>query len=147
MAQFARPDTDTTVGSYTDQGGGATTIYASIDESVVSDADYIRSVTSPSSSVYVCRLSDITDPALSTGHVMRMRTACDQDSQETLTFTQELRQGYVNEGAQGTLIATQSRSSISSSVLTTSSYTLSAAEADAITNYADLFFRFSISVV
>ena len=47
MAQFARPDADTTLGNFSDQGGGTTSIFQSIDESAASDADYIRSPTSP----------------------------------------------------------------------------------------------------
>jgi hypothetical protein len=145
MAQFARPDTDTTLGNFQEDDGTTTAIYDQIDESSADDADYIRSPTSPASEVYVCRLSDVTDPALSTGHVMRMRTSCDVASQETLDFTQQLRQGYTNEGSQGTLIASQSRNGVSSDTWTTSSYTLSGAEADAITDYTALFFRFVIN--
>src|SRR5688572_6700240 len=101
MAQFARPDADTTIGNFSDAGGGTTNIFQSIDEVSPSDADYVRSPTSPSSEVYVCRLSDVVDPVLSTGHVMRMRTSTDQDAQEVISFTQQLRMTYVNEGSQG----------------------------------------------
>lgn|SRR5574341_689782 len=145
MAQFCRPDADTTIGNYKDAADGTTNIFQSIDESVASDSDYIKSPTSPVSEVYVCRLSDVTDPVLSTGHIMRMRTSCDQDAQETLDFTQQLRMTYVNEGSQGTLIAAQSRNGVSSTTWTTSSYTLSAGEADAITDYTALFYRFIIN--
>lgn len=145
MPQFARPSADTSIGTYTDAGGGTTNIFQSIDESSANDSDYIRSVVSPSSAVYVCALSSVTDPALSTGHIMRMRTSVDQASQETLDFTQQLRQGYTNEGAQGTLIASQSRNGVTSTTWTDSSYTLSGGEADAITNYAQLFYRFVIN--
>ena len=93
----------------------------------------------------MCRLSDVVDPLSSSGHVMRMRTSTDLDAQEVLDFTQQLRQGYTNEGAQGTLIATQSRTAVSSTTWTTSAYTLSGAEADAITSYGDLFFRLLIN--
>ena len=150
MAQFARPDEDFTnglngVGNYTDQGGGTTDIYTTIDEVGASDADFIRSPTSPVNEVYVCRLSDVTDPVLSTGHIMRMRTSTDLDAQEVLDFTQTLRQGYATEASQGTLIASQSRNTVSSTTWTTSSYTLSGAEADAITDYTALFYRFIIN--
>lgn len=145
MPQFARPDADTTIGNFTTQAGGNTNLFATIDESVADDGDYIRSPTSPASEVYVCRLSDITDPVSSTGHVMRMRTAVDQANQETLDFTQQLRQGYTNEGAQGTLIASQSRNGVTSVTFTDSAYTLSGAEADAITDYTALFFRFVVN--
>lgn len=145
MPQFARPDQDTTIGTFTDQGGGTTNIYTTIDEASASDADFIRSVTSPSNAVYVCRLSDVTDPVSSTGHIIRMRTSTDLDAQEAIDFTQQLRMSYAGEGAQGTLIASQSRTSVSSTTWTTSSYTLSGGEADAITDYTALFFRFIVN--
>lgn len=145
MPQFARPDADTTIGNFQDAGGGTTNIYQSIDESSANDSDFVRSPVSPVSEVYVARLSDVTDPALSTGHTMRMRTSTDQDAQEVLDFTQQLRQGYTNEGSPGTLIASQSRNSVSSTSWSTSTHNLSGAEADAITDYTALFFRFVVN--
>lgn len=145
MPQFERPDADTTLGNYTDQAGGTTSIFATIDEVTQDDADYIRTPTAPVNEVYVCRLSDVTDPVSSTNHIMRMRTSTDLDAQQVLDFTQQLRMTYVSEGSQGTLIASQTRSSVSSTTWTTSSYTLSGAEADAITDYTALFFRFNIN--
>ena len=109
------------------------------------DADYILSPTSPINEVYACALSSVTDPVSSTGHIMRMRTSVDLANQESLDFTQQLRQGYVSEASQGTLIASQARTAVTSTIWTTSTYTLSGAEADAITNYASLFFRFNIN--
>lgn len=146
MAQFARPNADTTIGNFTDEGGGTTSIFQSIDEETANDSDFIQSPSSPVNEVYACALSSITDPESSSNHIMRMRTSTDLDSQESLDFTQELRQGYVGEGTQGTLIASQSRTGVTSSTWTTSSYTLSGAEADAITDYSDLAFRFVINV-
>lgn len=145
MPQFARPDADTTLGNFQDQAGGTTSIFGSIDEATANDADFIRSPTSPISEVYVCRLSDVTDPASSTGHVMRMRTATDLNNQESLDFTQQLRQGYVSEGTPGTLIATNSRAGVTSNTFTDTAHALSGAEADAITDYTDLFFRFIVN--
>lgn len=145
MAQFARPDADTTIGNFQDQAGGTTNIFGSIDEASPNDTDYVRSPASPVNEVYVCRLSDVTDPVSSTGHTMRMRTATDLDAQEVLDFTQQLREGYVNEGTPGTLIASQQRTSVSSVTWTTSTYALSGAEADAIIDYTDLFFRFIVN--
>lgn len=146
MPQYARPASDAAnPGSFTDQGGGSTNIFQAIDEAVASDTDYIRSPTSPANAVYVCSLSSIVDPLSSSGHVMRMRTATDLEAQESITFTQELRQGYVSEVSQGTLIASQSRTGVTSTAWTTSAYTLSAVEADAITNYGSLFFRFIVN--
>jgi hypothetical protein len=147
MAQFARPDADTTISNFTDAGGGTTSIFQSIDETSANDSDYVRSPASPTSEFYVCRLSDVTDPVSSSNHVMRMRTSVDQASQETIDFTQQLRMTYVNEGSPGTLIASQSRNGVTSTTWTDSAYTLSGAEADAITDYTALFFRFVVNKV
>lgn len=146
MAQFARPSADTHLGNFTDDAGGTTDIFNAIDEASPNDADYIQSPESPASEVYVCALSTIVDPESSSGHIIRMRTSTDQDSQEILDFTQELRQGYVDESTQGTLIASQSRTGVSSTTWQTDAYTLSGAEADAITDYSDLFLRFVVNV-
>lgn len=145
MPQFLRPDADMFLGNYTNQVGGMVGIFAGIDEVVEDDADFIRSPVSPINEVYVCRLSAGADPALSIAHVMRMATAVDLASQESLDFTQQLRQGYVSEASQGTLIASQSRTGVTSTAFLISTYTLLAAEADAITNYANLFYRFVVN--
>ena len=146
MPQFARPDQDTTISNFSDAAAGVTNIFQSIDEaSPANDADFIRSPASPANQVYVCRLSSVTDPVSSTGHVMRMRTSTDLSAQETLDFVQQLRMTYVSEVSQGTLIASQSRNGVNSTTWTDSVYTLSGAEADAITNYAALYFRFTVN--
>ncbi len=149
MAQFGRPSADTNnAGSYTDQGGGSASIYTTIDESVASDADYIRTGTDPANAVYVTKLTSITDPVSSAGHVLRVRAGTDQASGgNQIDLTAQLRQGYTNEGAQGTLIATLSQTNISQGSFTTYSLTLSGAEADAITDYANLYIRINLNKV
>lgn len=141
MAQFARPSTDTTIGTYTDQGGGTTNIYTTIDETVASDADYIQSVLAPANAPYVTKLSTIEDPVSSTGHVVRYRYGKNAAGGSQIDLTVELRQGYTNEGAQGTLIANWAHTNISDT-LATAAQTLSAGQADAITDYANLYLRF-----
>src|SRR5512141_1170779 len=108
MPQYGRPSTDTAnPGTYTDQGGGSTNIYTTIDETSYSDADYIRSTTDPASTVYVTKLTSITDPVSSSGHTLRVRAGTDQASGgNQIDLTAQLRQGYTNEGSPGTLIAT-----------------------------------------
>jgi len=146
MPQFERPDATTdNTGLFTDQGGGSVNLHLVVDEVVADDADFIRSVVSPATTPITFRLSDAVDPVSSTGHIIRMRTSTDLDNQESLDFVQQLRQGYVSEASQGTLIASQTRSAVTSTTWTTSTYTLSGAEADAITNYADLFIRFTVN--
>jgi len=53
----------------------------------------------------------------------------------------QLRQGYVNEGTPGTLIAEWTHTNIPSA-WTGQAQTLSGGQADAITDYANLFLRF-----
>jgi hypothetical protein len=142
MAQFARPDADTYNGDgWTEDDGDTTNMFAEIDEVAADDADFVRSPTTPTNDVVVFRLSDVVDPVSSSNHILRVRNSADQDSQETIDFLFELRQGYTNEGAQGTLIASTTRNGVTSTSWTTTSYTLSGAEADAITDYTALFVR------
>lgn len=140
MAQFARPDADSSIGTYTDQGGGTTNIYTTVDEASASDADYVKSVTAPSNAPCVFRLSDVTDPVSSSGHVMRVRARNGVSGGRAIDLTAQLRLSYVNEGSPGTLIATLTQATVASS-FTDYSVTLSGAEADAITDYTALFIR------
>lgn len=143
MAQFARPSADTNnVDAYTDQAGGSTNLWDTINEAVASDADYIRTVTDPTNDVIVFALTSLTDPVSSTGHTIRARAGTDQASGgNQIDLTVQLRQGYVSEVSLGTLIATLTQTNVSQGSFTTYTYTLSGAEADAITNYASLFLR------
>ena len=97
MAQFGRPEADSSIGTYTDQAAGTTNIYTTIDESSASDADYIQSVSAPSSAPYVTRLSDMEDPVSSSGHVVRWRRQKNAAGGATVNLTVQLRQGYTNE--------------------------------------------------
>ncbi len=146
MAQFGRPSADTLIGNYEDQAAGTTNIYQSIDESVASDADYITSPSAPSSEVYVCALSTLEDPVSSSGHIQRVRYAKSAAGGSQINLTVELRQGYASEVSQGTLIATHSYTDISDTY-TTGAETLTAGEADAITDYTDLYLRFVFTQV
>lgn len=141
MAQFGRPSADTSIGGYTDQAGGTTSIFGTIDEVTASDADFIRSVVAPASAPYATALTSVEDPVSSSGHVVRCRMAKDAAGGAQIDATVQLRQGYVSEASQGTLIATMTATSNISETFTTFTYTLSAAEADAISNYASLFIR------
>ena len=147
MPQFARPDLDTNnVDAYTDQAGGSTNLYTTIDESVASDTDYIRTVTDPSADVIVFRLSDVTDPVSSVNHTVRIRAGTDQASGGSpVTLTYQLRQGYVSEVSLGTQIFTQDQL-ISDGSFSNYSHALSGAEADAITDYTALFLRIIMTI-
>jgi len=141
MAQFGRPSTDTVNESYTDQAAGSTNIFQAIDEVSASEADYIQSAITPTNDVYATKLTSVTDPLVSTGHIVRYRYSKDAAGGAQIDLTVQLRQGYASEVSQGTLIASAAHTNISDT-WTAGTFTLSGAEADAITNYADLFLRF-----
>jgi hypothetical protein len=129
--QLARPDADITDGAWLNEVGSATNLFASIDETSASDADYITNSTGTNAGFI--GLSNITDPAVSTGHIMRWRAKNDLSAAITL----RLKVG-------GTNIATQAPSITSS--FANYSYTLSGAEADNITDYNDLRIEFMSGV-
>ncbi len=122
--QLARPVSDVTAGTWTASTGSD--LYAMLDETVASDADYI--VTTAASTCEVA-LGSVSDPASSGGHVVRYRI-----SANTGGITVRLRQGT-------TTIAAWTHNPAPSS-LTTYAQTLSGAEADSITDYAALKLQF-----
>lgn len=143
MAQFGRPSADTNNdGAWVEDDGTATSIFDQIDEVSFDDADYIKSPIAPVNDVYTTKLSTLEDPVSSSGHTVRVRHRKDAAGGATINLTVQLRQGYTNEGSQGTLIATVMSAVALSETETTTTYNLSGAEADAITNYDDLFLRF-----
>jgi hypothetical protein len=146
MAQFGRPSTDTSIGTFTDQAAGTTNIYTTIDEVSPSDADYVRSVSAPANAPYVTKLTTIEDPVSSTGHTIRYRYQKSAAGGAGIDLTVQLRQGYTNEGSPGTLIKEWIHSAITET-LTTQNQTLSGAEADSITDYANLYLRFVFNQV
>lgn len=141
MAQFARPNSDVIYAML-----GATPVdtagnrHQNIDESTPSDTDYIYSANNPGGgNLSEFGLSSVTDPAVGTGHILRIRCfQIDEDSGShpmgsntsgtATTLAWELLQG-------ATIIAS---GNINPGVAATSEITLSGTEADAITNYADL---------
>lgn len=145
MAQFARPDSDSHVGNWEDEGAATTNLFQSIDESSSSDADYVTSEAAPSTSPYVAGLSSVTDPLASSGHIVRYRYSKDT-SGATIDLVVQLREGYISEASQGTLIATTTHSNIGTS-WTAGSFTLSSGEANSITDYADLHIRWTANQV
>lgn len=135
MPQFARPSADTVRTAWTDQAGGTTTIYTTIDETAASDADYIKTATPPGANEFETLLTSVTDPVSSTGHIMRWRRRKQPASgSATINLTVRLLQA-------STQITSQADNGLPGA-FTDTSYTLSGAEADAITNYADLRLEF-----
>lgn len=141
MAQFARPSVDTTRDNWEEDDGTTVAIFDQIDESIADDADYIRTVQVPTNDVYVTKLTAVTDPLQSTGHIVRYRYGKDVAAGAQIDLTVELRQGYVNEGAQGTLIHQAVHTNVAVFPVA-GTFTLTGGEADSITDYTDLYFRF-----
>jgi hypothetical protein len=135
MPQFGRPSADTVRTAWTDQAGGITTIYTTIDETVASDADYIKTPTPPGANEFETLLTSVTDPVSSTGHIMRWRRRkqpASGSAQINLTVRLMMTSTQITSQADNNLPGS----------FTDTSYTLSGAEADAITNYADLRLEF-----
>lgn len=140
MPQFARPSTDTTLGGYTDQDAGAVNILQAIDEATASDIDFIRSANAPALAVYVTKYTTVNDPESTVGHIFRNRYSKSAAAGAQIDMTFQLRQGYIDETSQGTLIVSRIFTNISDA-WTTDAYTLSTAEVNAITDYTNLFLR------
>lgn len=134
MAQFARPDSNVTQTSFTNG-------FAAIDEATASDADFAYGANNTAAELEV-GLSNVTDPASSSGHVFRYRIAKTNAGTvdgggNAVTVTVRLMQGT-------TQIATDTAKT-ADGTWTQYAYTLSAAEADAITDYTDLRLEFVTS--
>jgi hypothetical protein len=133
-AQCARPDADITDGSWTNEADSNVNLFASIDELVANDTDYIKSaeLTTGQTDTTVIRLSDLADPGLAVHH--RLRCRFKKTGTNTMNLTVGIYQG-----------ATEIKSYVYNNVST--SYvdvdeTLSEAEADEITDYTDLRVKF-----
>lgn len=123
MTQYARPDADITTQWTT------TPLWSKIDEVSADDADFIQDSTS--GHVAEVSLSNVSDPGVSSGHVVRYRKRTGTSPNVTLALYQ---------GA--TLIASTTDTTTAGS-FGDASFTLSGAEADAITDYTDLRLRFT----
>lgn len=121
MPQYARPDNDDSNSGWSPSTG--TTLYSCIDEISYDDADYIRAdVATEQCDI---GLSAVSDPGIHTGHTVRYRAkATGSGGGEKLTV--QLRSGV-------TLIATISNNITVARSWTQYSYTLTEAEASAIT--------------
>jgi hypothetical protein len=128
MAQFGRPDSDVSAGSWT-----ATPLWSKIDEVSADDADFVTSSTG--TSTCEAGLSNVADPAVSTGHVVRYRYQRGAGGSGTdVDLRVRLLQGT-------TQIGSWSHNNIGAG-FTTAAQTLTGPQADAITDYSDLRLEF-----
>jgi hypothetical protein len=132
-ALVIRPDTDQSIGQWSDEGDGVVNIYLSIDEEIANDADYIKSELDPSGSVYEAALSDVTDPGRHDNHILPYRFRRQPASATGLDLTVRLMQGAAE-------IASWSHNSIGSEWVT-AQQTLTSEQAAAISDYSDLRIR------
>jgi hypothetical protein len=119
--RFARPSSDLSAGAWTPSTGSD--LYAMLDETTASDTDYIETTTASTCEV---ALNAVTDPATSSGQVITIRAQSANGNNLVAT----LKQG-------ATTIATRTFTSLGAS-WADYTITLSGAECDAITDYADL---------
>ena len=132
--QLGTAISDVSDGSWTDQGGG-TSLYSAIDETPYSDSDYIRSSESPSADICEVRLTAVSDPVSSSGHVFRYRYGKDLPNGKQMNLVVRLREGA------STTIVTWTHNNIASGFIEAEQI-LSGGEADSISNYGDLRLRF-----
>ena len=129
--QFGRPASDISAGSYT-----TTPLWEKLDEGTADDdTSVVDSANNPAESDgtgFEVALGSIPDPQSSSGHTVRVR-ARRNGGARTITLNWRLYQGSTAIIAAKSLTMTDSYQ--------TSSYTLSSAEADAITDYSDLRVR------
>jgi hypothetical protein len=131
VAQFARPNADLSLGGFTNNGGGP--LYTAIDEVVPDDADYDVSTAwiGGGFDTLQVALPALADPHISTGHVIRFRYSVPVWSGGSYGAQIELLQG-------GLTITSPFEARTTTVSPTTFEYTLTAAEADSITDYSDL---------
>lgn len=135
MPQFARPDSDVTVTGWVEDDGTSVDMWDEINEASASDTDYVKSPTPPGTNEYEAGLTDVTDPLSSTGHVMRWRRRKQPASGSAdINLTVRLMQTT-------TQIVSRADNAIPGT-FTDTSYTLSAGEADSITDYTALRLEF-----
>ena len=141
MSQFARPVLDITRTNWLTYLGGTTDLYDQINKEIRNDSEYVETILDPNTAIYVVKISSVVDPESSAGHIFRYAFRKDQADADQIDFVIQLRQGYVSEGAPGTLIKATTHTDVAGDGWIAGSVTLSGGEADSITNYTDLFFR------
>jgi hypothetical protein len=125
MAQLLRPDADVTDGAWVPSTGAD--LYATLDETSADDGDFILTA---SFSTCEVSLQSGSDPSSSANHIVRYRAKGNGAVDLIVKLIQNT-----------TVIATWTES-VAAASFTDYSHTLSAGEANAITDYTDLRLRF-----
>src|SRR3972149_12206290 len=99
MAQFPLPSVDTyNADGWTEDDGTSDALWGEIDEVTADDADFVRSALTPTSDVYVTKLTTVEDPLSSVNHTARWRYGKDAASGDAIDLTVQLRQGDARGG-------------------------------------------------
>jgi hypothetical protein len=131
------PIGDITDGNWTNEVGSNVNLYASIDEYVANDSDFIQSsgLNAGSSDTTEVLLAPTGDPAVSTGHIVQYRYR--KQGVVPANVVVSLYQGT-------TLIASWTHTNVLTPYAD-ASQTLTGLQADSITDYSDLRLRFVAS--
>lgn len=128
---YLRPDADSIDGGWTNELGG-TSLFASIDETVANDTDYIQSIANPSLDIAKISLSN---PSTGVTSPVKLRYRYKKSADAPADLTVRLLQG-------STEIAAWSHTGISASFVTTEQ-TLTAPQLAAISDFNDLYIEFT----
>jgi hypothetical protein len=139
LIQFARPDEDVPTPDFAhwrdnegnNEGDG---LYKAIDEAVPNDADYIFGGQSNGQAGFEVKLSEVDDPLVDTGHILRVRYFIDSPVDTTFNFT------LIDDGSN---IASVTPSSPPVGEWTTETLTLGTLQASSIANYDRLSVSFA----
>lgn len=143
MAQFARPSSDITNTSFTGTPvNTAGNLWQNVDESAANNSDFNYGANN-TAAVYETSLSAVTNPNNTANHIIRYSVAKTKagvvDGAGTaVNITVELYQGT-------TLIASDTAKT-TTGTWTSYSFTLTSAQAAAITDYSDLRLRFTTTL-
>ncbi len=132
MPNFQRPDGDISTGNW----ASTPDLFEKINDAIPNDTESIQSENDPANDIFEVSLTNLTDPAISTGHIVRIRMEKGQSgggSPGTVNAIVDLYQTT-------TLIATNTFSAVANG-LATFSFTLTGTEADNITDYNALRIR------
>lgn len=135
MSQFGRPISTASAGAWS--AVGAATLHEATDETSPNDAtDYASATTN--TAAFKVKLTSLTDPLASTGHIFRWEAWIDWTSPPTIqhSLSVDLMQG-------GGVVSTATFI-LTKATWTGGSRTLTGTEADSITDYTDLYLRFTL---
>lgn len=134
QVQKARPDADTTLGTWLAETGAE--LFSRVNETTPADASFIYAPGAPSSQAVKLRLSDVTDPVSAADHFLRWRYRIPVTPSSNWTVTAQLVEGT-------TVRATDTATGAALTAWVERTYTLTAGEANSITDYTNLFVVFT----